>query len=246
MHHIWGNSKLLPLAVLLVSILLLRIFILFIYKKRNTKKGKDNFSIGINTITYLLSSVIVVIAVLVILKVNVRGLFTSVSIIAAAIAIISKDYISNAINGMILMFNNQITIGDYIRLGTYEGKITHISLMNIQLTNENDDIVFIPNNMVMSNEFVNLSKGEVHKTSLEIIANASKFQNIEELEAYFTQVIPEIKTDVIEGTFRIRVIKIKSKTLTLKVQATLRQQDRVAERRFVRKVINAWVARMKE
>src|SRR5688500_11711468 len=135
MHNIWGNSKLLPLAVILVSIFLLRLFMLFIYKKRNTTKGKDNFVIGINTITYLLSSIIIVIAVLVILRVNVRGLFTSISIIAAAIAIISKDYISNAINGMILMFNNQITIGDYIRIGTNEGKITHISLMNIQLTN---------------------------------------------------------------------------------------------------------------
>src|SRR5690606_19448141 len=106
---------------------LLKVSTLLVYRRRNKVKTHDNFIIGINSIYYIFLSILLILLVMVSMKVNIREFFTSISIIAAAIAILSKDYISNAINGMILMFNNQISIGDHIKIGQHKGKIIHIS-----------------------------------------------------------------------------------------------------------------------
>ncbi|MBC7426767.1 MAG: mechanosensitive ion channel [Bacteroidia bacterium] len=241
--YFWGNSKLLPLGVVLAGLLILRTITLVVYKKRNHTKGKDNFVIGINTISYIAGFVIAILAVLIILKVNVREFFTSISIIAAAIAIISKEYISNAINGMILMFNNQITIGDYIKIGEHEGKIIHLSLMNLHLLNENDDLVYIPNNNILAKEIVNYSKGQTHKTVVEITSGLEEFETVESIEDFFRKALPDINEHVLENSFRVRIENLSEFTITIKVIATLKYQDRLAERKFKRRIINVWLSR---
>jgi hypothetical protein len=120
-----------------------------------------------------------------ILRVNLREFFTSISILGAAIAIVAKDYFSNAINGMILMFNNQISIGDHIQIGAHKGKITHISLLNLQIVNEEDDLIYIPNTNVLILDIINYTKAESLKVSVEFVAKAHIMDSIESLESYF-------------------------------------------------------------
>ena len=114
------HPKTFALIVLIVALYSLKTTALFVYRRRNHIKGKDNFTIGINTIYYIFIIILMIILAMALLRVNLREFFTSISILAAAIAILAKDYISNAINGMILMFNNQISIGDRIQIGGHK------------------------------------------------------------------------------------------------------------------------------
>lgn len=214
---------------------------LFVYKKRNNIKGKDNFVIGVNTIYYLLLSCLSLVFVLVLFKINVREFFTSVSILAAAIAIVAKDYISNAINGMILMFNNQISINDYIQIGDQKGKISHISLLNLQIINENDDLIFIPNNMVLSNEIINYTKGSSLKTSVEFTTDTKYIASIDELEKYLIENVVKRNEFADEESFRLRIISVKSTAIKLKAEGKLSSKERKHERLFRRQIINAWI-----
>lgn len=214
---------------------------LFVYKKRNNIKGKDNFVIGVNTIYYLLLSAIGIIFILVLFHINVREFFTSVSILAAAIAILAKDYISNAINGMILMFNNQISINDYIQIGDQKGKISHISLLNVQLVNENDDLIFIPNNMVLSNEIINYTKGSSLKTSVEFSTDTKYIASIDELEKYLIENVVKLNEYADVESFRLRIISVKSTSIKLKAEGKLNSKERKHERLFRRQIINAWI-----
>ena len=75
--------------------------------------------------------------------------------IAAALVLITKDYISNLINGMYLTFNRIINIGDQVQIGSLKGKILDITLTNVHLLNDDDDIIYIPNNNVFSTEIIN-------------------------------------------------------------------------------------------
>ncbi len=219
----------------------LKFGILIVYKKRNNIKGKDNFVIGINTIYYLLISALLIIFILVLLKVNVREFFTSISIIAAAIAIVSKDYISNAINGMILMFNSQISINDYIQIGEQKGKISHITLMNVQLVNENDDLIFVPNNMVMSHEIINFTKGASNKISVEFTTNTKYISTIDDLEQYLLENAVKTNEFADVESFRIRIVSAKSTFITLKAEGKLNTKERKQERLFRRQIINNWI-----
>ncbi len=237
--------KSIPLLIIFITLYGLKFFMLLVYKKRNKIKGKDNFVIGINTIYYLLISAVAIIAILVILKVNVREFFTSISIIAAAIAIVAKDYISNAINGMILMFNNQISINDYIQIGEHKGRIAHISLMNVQLVNENDDLIFIPNNTVLGTEVINFTKGESHKTSIEFTTDSKYINTVDELEAYLIEHAVRQNEFADVESFRLRIILAKSTSLKLKAEGKLNTKERRQERLFQRQIINAWLQYLK-
>ncbi len=234
--------KTIPLIIILIGLYSLKYGMLFVYKKRNNIKGKDNFVIGVNTIYYLLLSAIGVVFVLVLLHINVREFFTSISIIAAAIAIVAKDYISNAINGMILMFNNQISINDYIQIGDQKGKISHISLMNVQLVNENDDLIFIPNNTVLSNEIINFTKGSSHKTSIEFTTDTKYITTIDELEQFLLENAVKTNEFADVESFRLRIISAKSTFIKLKAEGKLNSKERRQERLFRRQLINTWIA----
>ena len=232
------------LMVVLITLYTFKTVALFVYRRRNHIKGKDNFTIGINTIYYLFVSILVIVLVLALLKVNIREFFTSISILAAAIAILAKDYISNAINGMILMFNNQISIGDRIQIGEHKGKITHISLLNFQILNEEEDLIYIPNTNVLSHEIINYTKAESSKVSIEFIAKATDIDSIESLENYFSQVFD--KNENIEaGSFRLKIVHIKYKNINLRAEANLIKRDSKMERLFKRQLVNAWVAYLK-
>lgn len=234
-----------PILIVFVLLYSLKFSVLYVYKHRNNIKGKDNFVIGINTMYYLFLSALGIIFILVLLRVNVREFFTSISIIAAAIAIVAKDYISNAINGMILMFNNQISIGDYIKVGDYEGRISHITLMNVQLVNENDDLIFIPNNTVLTTEVLNFTKGESHKTSVEFTTEIKYISTIEDLEQFFMDnlILGDDKID--PKSFRLRIISSKSSAVRLKAEVRLKSFDRSQERAFKKQIINVWLKYLK-
>lgn len=233
--------KAIPILIIFFGLYWLKFSMLFVYKKRNNIKGKDNFVIGINTIYYLLFSAIGIVFILVLFKVNVREFFTSISILAAAIAIVSKDYISNAINGMILMFNNQISINDYIKIGGHEGRISHITLMNVQLVNENDDLIFVPNNTVMSSEVINFTKGESHKTSIVFTTETKYISTIDHLENYLLEHAVKGNDHVITESFRLIIIAAKSQSVRLKAEIKLKSNERRQERLFKKQIINAWL-----
>lgn len=241
----WQNHpKTYPLYILIAGLYILKFFTLLVYRRRNKIKGKDNFTIGINTIYYIFLAILAVLLVMVILKVNIREFFTSISIIAAAIAILFKDYISNAINGMILMFNNQLSINDRIKIGEHKGKIIHISLLNVQIVNEEDDVIFIPNSTVLSHEIVNYSKAESTKVSMELTVDARSMGSIDELEAYFAEKISE-NSNIEQGTFKLKILEVHYRKARLRAEVNLINKDSKSERKFKRQLLDAWFGRLK-
>ncbi len=137
------------------------------YRRRNKVHGDDNFIIGVGQIYSLLLVVGMVVSILSLFKVDVRQLFTSLSIVFAGLAILTKDYISNMINGMIITFSGQLSIGDNVRIGLHRGKVMDITLQNIHILNDDDDMIFIPNNLLLTSEVINYTRRAVKRTSIE-------------------------------------------------------------------------------
>jgi hypothetical protein len=86
---------------------------------------------------------------------HLKDLITSLSVAAAAVAIVFKDYISNVINGMVLAFSNRLLIDDYVKIGHHRGRITDITLGSVQLLTDEDEVVFLPNTILFTHEIVN-------------------------------------------------------------------------------------------
>ncbi|MGW8121576.1 mechanosensitive ion channel family protein [Roseivirga echinicomitans] len=227
-------------GILLVS--LGRIFMVYFYLKRK-KKGtdfKDNFILGINGISAILHIVILLIALLAFFGLNAKEFFTSISIVAAAIAIISKDYIANTINGFILMFSNQLSLNDYIVIEEISGRITDITLMNVVLLNDEDEIVYVPNTLLITHNVVNSSKKNFKKLSFDFEMDRQTLGNPDDLEDYIIKALKSEFPSINLEKFSLRVFHILKDTVNLKLYITLDKKSKDVEKavwRFTNKTI---------
>ncbi|MFT6966781.1 MAG: small-conductance mechanosensitive channel, partial [Marivirga sp.] len=217
-------------ADLLIS--LVRLLMVFFYVRKHVlKRGvKNNFELGINHIANILHSIILIASVLLLFEIDPINLITSLSIVAAAIAILSKDYISNMINGMIIMFADELTIGDEIKIGDIKGKIVDITLINVHIVNDDEDLIYIPNSIIFSSQIMNFTKRSVRKVSFDFDMKNERLKNIVELEKYITTSLTAYQQYIKEDSYSLKIIKINENFSALKFQFILHKQSSVREK----------------
>ena len=211
---------------------------IYLYRRRKgIRKGKtDNIIAGSQNIYFLLLGVGLVVAVLSLFGVDIAALLTSLAVVAAALAILSKDYVSNIISGMLIAFANEINIDDTVQIAGQKGKVIDITLSKFVLLNEDDDMVFIPNNTVFSNEIVNYTKREIKKTSIDFEINLQYVKSIPELEQDLVRAISNYHHEIKPNSFVLRIVEIKKDAVSMKFQYILNEPNRELER-DIRKVM---------
>lgn len=228
-------------AHLVISFTRILTVYLYLSRRKLDQEIKDNFVIGINTIAQVLQVLALIIAILPLFNLDLTSLFTSISIVAAAIALLSKDYISNMINGMILMFSNQISLGDYVKIGLHKGKIADLTLINVHLVNEDEDLIYIPNNVVFASDVVNYTKRKVKKISLDFDLPTTVKEDTSKLEKYLKEALKPYEKAIREETYVLKINSIQKDHIQYKFQFVLVKENKEVEkeiRRFInRKVV---------
>lgn len=219
-----------------LSISIIRYFIISIYISKNKLKNrvKDNFILGINQIVSVLNTVFIIIAFMYLLGINPIKFLTSITIVAAAIALLSKEYIANMINGLIIMFADKLSLGDHIKVGNEEGKIVDITLLNVILQNEDNDMVVIPNSVIFNSIIINQSKQNIKKLTVEFEVDVAKKFTAEFLEKELESVLGDYKGFVLDEGFSVKTIFIKKDLVHFKVQLILKHYDKIKEKQLRR------------
>lgn len=228
---------------LLVSIVRLIVIYWYIRKHRFKNNIKDNFILGINRINSILDTVFISLAVLSLLEVDLTQLVFSVSIVAAAVALTFKDYVTNMINGLIIMFSDRLSLGDHIKMGEHEGKILDITLINMILQNEDSDMVIIPNSVVFSSVIINQSKQNIKKLSIEFDMSLKNGYTPEYLENHLNKVISNYSSNVVENGLTVKTIALNKDAAVFKAMVLLKHYDKLKERE-IRRAINTALIRL--
>lgn len=233
------TNILLNFLILVLALNLLRIFLSSVYRRRQKlpRERKDNVLLGLENVYIIVTTAVVIITGLSFFGIDVRSLFTGLTIVGAAIAIITKDYIANIISGIAISFSDEISIGDYVKIGTHKGKVTDISISRISLLNDDDDIVFIPNNTVFTSEIINFTKKGIRRVSIEFSVNLASIDTIEELEQDLIECLKDYHSSIEEGSFKLKIVEIQKDSLNLKFQYTLKEINRELEREIRRKTV---------
>jgi len=198
---------------------------------------KDNVTIGLSNLTYLIMFGYAVLSIFSLMGMPPARMFTSLSIVAAAIAILSKDFIADVISGMIISFSSEISIDDYVKFGEHRGKIIDINISKVALLNEDDDIIFIPNNKFFSSEIINYTKKHIKKTSIEFEVPTTRLKSIEAIENQLIQSLEPHHELIEPDSWNLRVIHIRKDYVVLKFQYSLVRFDRELERKIKREAI---------
>ncbi|MDX1909767.1 MAG: mechanosensitive ion channel [Bacteroidia bacterium] len=203
---------------------------------------RDNFVVGINQVASIGSLVAIVVSFLTLFNIGLREALTAISIVAAAMAILFKDYIANAINGMIIMFSDQISLEDYVKIGSQKGKVSDITLLNLHLINDDDEVIYIPNNRVMDTEVVNYTKRSVKTISTEFEVTIKNLRNLRALEQYLSQGMGEFDDLIVTESYTLKTVEVRKEAALLKFQYSFRAEpdnnvERNVRRLILRKVI---------
>lgn len=220
---------LLSLSIMLLGFRIIIDLLVILYKidrKAQTQKMRDNLIVGISNLFSIFSVIAVGLGLLSILGLNPIEVFTSLSIVAAAIAIISKEFITEIIIGIYNGFSTKIELDDYVKVGEQRGKILDIGLQKITLQNDDDDMVYIPNLTFYNAQIINYTKKDLRKMSIEFTLDIKYIQDLEKLEVILCNGLDDYENYVEHSSGAIKIIEIGKDFIDLKFQYTLKQISR--------------------
>ncbi len=212
----------------------------FIYRKRKKfgHKYSDNVIIGLQNIYYILSGVGIVIMVLGFLGLEPAELLTSLSIVAAAIAIISKELVTDIICGFNISFSRDLAIGDYVRIGDHKGKVIDINIHKIVLQNDDDDIIYISNTKAYFSDLVNFTQKEIRKYNLDFTLSIHLKISKLELEEQILNTLEKFIPSYEKYSAVFKIVSIGKDDIKYKLQFSLNKVDPLVEQEIKAKILN--------
>lgn len=230
--------------ILLTSLTIecIRHIILISYKPANPRIKRDNFTIGIAHLVRIAYTVMAVVVLLALFNISLKEAFTSISVIAAALVLITKDYVANLISGMYITFTKMVNVGDQVAIDGHKGKILDITLSTVHLLNEDDDLLFIPNGKVFSTEIINYTRRELKKTSIDFEVDSLVVSDVYKFEAVLIEALKPFEQDIQPGTYALKTVAVKKDSLQFKFQFILmeplnKEMDKKVRRFFVRELV---------
>ena len=127
-------------------------------------------------IRFMLTSLRVILGVALLLYamkligIPLTSMIAILSAAGVAIGLAIQDSIANVANGLILIgTTHPFKVGDYVQIGTDEGTIDEIRLMNTVLTTADNRRLILPNKMVFTSRIMNYNANPLRRISPSII-----------------------------------------------------------------------------
>ena len=231
------------LIFLIGANLIVSLLSLFYRRRKKIPLGQtDNVLLGLQNVFYLLTTTVLIITILALFGIDVVTLFTSLSIVAAAIAIVTKDYLNEIISGVIISFSQNITLDDYIKINGQKGTIIGLNLTKVILLSDDDEVIFIPNHKLFTGEIVNYTGKQINTINIEFEVDIKLLPSIESLEEKLAEALLEFEGYIEKDSQNIKVADIKKDLASLKFQystsSSNREIERLIRKRVLRSVIN--------
>lgn len=210
----------------------------FYSKKNKIPKGKknnvhfgieniENFTVGLAFIALLIS----------LFGVNPLELITSLTIVAVAVAILTKEYIVDFLSGIYLSFSNTFEVNDYVKIDNQKGKIVEISMLKVKILNDDYDTVIIPNSKVHYNEIINYTKKDIRLMTVDFQIALKHIRSIEKLEQEIISSLESFSEYIEPNSYNLKVVEMKMNYLDVKFQYKLNVSDMDLQLSIRRKTI---------
>ncbi len=243
-HEVTGRARIIN-TLLSISIMLLLFRIIIdgialwykIDRKHGSGKLRDNLIVGLSNLFSIISIIAIILGLLSMIGLNLNEVFTSLSIVAAALAIISKDFIAEIIVGLFNGFSTKIELDDYIKVGDQKGKIIDIGLQKVTLMNDDDDIIYIPNLRFYNADIINYTKRDIRRMSVEFHIDPRYIEDLPRIEAALSQTLSPYQPYLEEGSQELKVVNIEKDHIELKYQYTLKSLSRDVQREIRKKLM---------
>ncbi|WP_285851957.1 mechanosensitive ion channel family protein [Sporosarcina luteola] len=129
-----------------------------------------------NTLSYVVYFS-AILAILQEFNIDVKGLLAGAGVLGLAVGFGAQSLVKDVISGFFILFEDQFSVGDYVKNGTAEGRVEEIGLRTTKIKNFTGEIFILPNGTIA--QVINYSL----KNSLAIVDVAIPFElGVEKVE----------------------------------------------------------------
>ncbi len=234
----WTELSMPTLRFLAFSFIVLQSAAL-IYRVRNKipLSKTDNIITGVSNAFTILIYISLFFLALRFNGLSVQQFFTSISIVAAAIALVSKEYITSIISGFIISFTKIINIGDYVAIGENRGRVQDIKLSKFFLENDQGELIILNNDKVFHGDIINYSQSNKRRVHLKFELKNNQSLDMEQLESELIQSLEKYKHHIKADSYNLRVDHIMSDKIQYSFNYTLEMLETNVEKEIRKNTI---------
>lgn len=111
------------------------------------------------------------------LDIDVKGLIAGAGIVGLAVGFGAQNLVRDIITGFFIIFEDQFSVGDYVRIGSAEGNVEEIGLRTTKIKSWTGELHIFPNGNIT--EVTNFS---IHNSIAVVDVSIAYEENIEEAE----------------------------------------------------------------
>lgn len=140
-----------------------------IMKKVGKSERLSENKITIGVVSKIIKAVVYIIAGFMIiadLGYDLSGLITGLGLSSVVIALAAQELVENLFSGMAIVSDKPFELGDYVKIGDYEGTVIDIKFRSTKIRMTDNTIVTIQNAKIVSGAVINISKIEKRKLAL--------------------------------------------------------------------------------
>ena len=129
-----------------------------------------------NVLTYVIYFISLM-TILSTLDIDVKGLIAGAGIVGLAVGFGAQNLVRDIITGFFIIFEDQFSVGDYVRIGSAEGTVEEIGLRTTKIKSWTGELHIFPNGNIT--EVTNFS---IHNSIAVVDVSIAYEENIEEAE----------------------------------------------------------------
>lgn len=118
-----------------------------------------------------------------------------------------KDLVSSIFSGILVGFDKSFKAGDYINIQNYTGTVEEIGFLTTKIINDEGKKVFIPNQLIFSAPFINITASSHRKIILDL--EISTTENFETIQSEIVKILEN--SGFSEDTNSIEVVLINQR-----------------------------------
>lgn len=199
-----------------------------VFTKIRTKSNKE---IDQSTVSIILKTIKVVIYIIAGFMViselgyNISGFITSLGIGGVVITLAAQDTAKSLIGGALILIDRPFKVGDYIRVGTYEGTVEEIKFRSTNIRTLDNSVLHIPNSEMSISAIINFSEMEKRRyfsrLTLQLDTNLEKVENVK----IQIQEMLQKREDIIQDTVSVKFQDISMNGMDIVIMAYINETN---------------------
>ncbi|WNS80858.1 mechanosensitive ion channel family protein [Domibacillus sp. DTU_2020_1001157_1_SI_ALB_TIR_016] len=178
---------------------------------------------------------IALVNILGVLTFDVKGLIAGAGVLGLAIGFGAQSLVKDVITGFFIIFEDQFSVGDFVRIGQFEGTVEEIGLRTTKLKVWTGEIHILPNGSII--EVTNFS---LHNSVAVVDISIAYEENVEKAEKVINELLETLKDkypEIVDTPKLLGIQMLGPSDVTLRITAETTPMNHWYVARMMRKDI---------